>query len=79
MNDLSQRLAGCFSSAFPQLSAEEIQQASTETLAQWDSMALVLLTSLVEEEFKVQIAPADLDYFTSYAGILVYLQNKQTQ
>jgi acyl carrier protein len=76
MNDLPQRLARCFAAAFPNLDAAEIPQASAKTLQQWDSLALVVLASLIEEEFKIQIAPNDLDYFVSYAKILEYLQKK---
>jgi acyl carrier protein len=76
MSDLSQRLTRCFAAAFPNLPPEKIQQASTQTIEQWDSMALVVLTSLIEEEFKIHIAPNDLEYFSSYEQILAYLQNK---
>ncbi|MGD0381912.1 MAG: acyl carrier protein [Thermoguttaceae bacterium] len=74
MNDIPRRLAKCFAAAFPQLAPERIPQASTESIPQWDSLALVVLTSLVEEEFKIQISPNDLDYFVSYERILAYLQ-----
>ena len=76
MNDLPQRLTRCFVAAFPQLSPEEIPRASAKSVAQWDSLAFVVLMSLIEEEFKIQISPHDLDHFTSYAGILEYLQKK---
>ena len=76
MNDIPQRLAKCFAAAFPQLAPEQIPQASTKTIAQWDSLALVVLTSLIEEEFKIQISPNDLDYFISYEQILAFLQKK---
>ena len=76
MNDIASRLTKCFSAAFPKIPPQDIPQASTQTVSEWDSLALVVLVSLIEEEFKVQVAPSDLDSFASYAGVLEYLQKK---
>jgi acyl carrier protein len=76
MNDLENRLSKCFAAVFPHVAAESIPRASAKTIEKWDSLALVVLTSLVEEEFKIQIAPDDLDHFDSYPRILEYLRSK---
>jgi acyl carrier protein len=76
MNDLEHRLSKCFAAVFPHIAPESIPLASAKTIEKWDSLALVVLTSLVEEEFKVQISPDDLDNFDSFQHILEYLRKK---
>ena len=76
MNDLSRRLEKCFAAASLEIVPEETSQASAKSVAQWDSMALVVFISLVEEEFNIQIPPEDLDRFVSYEKIVAYMQEK---
>ncbi|HLV81959.1 MAG TPA: acyl carrier protein [Chthonomonadaceae bacterium] len=76
MTDIQSRLTHCFSAVFPELSEEQIQHASIETVENWDSFAAVTLLAVVQEEFGVQIEDADLMALTSYARMLAYLQNR---
>ena len=76
MTGTESRLLNCFMAVFPDLSAEEIPETSMQTTEGWDSMATITLISVVEEEFSVQIAPEDLEHFTSFAGTLSYLENQ---
>jgi len=77
MADLRSRLIGCLSAVFPALSHEEILRASSATTEAWDSLATATLMALLEEEFEIQVAPEDLERFTSFEDVLAYLQSKQ--
>ena len=78
MNTLNARLEKCLLTAFPSLSMEEISRASVHSVAEWDSLALVTLVSLVEEEFAFRIRAEDIEHFVSYELILNYLQSRQS-
>ena len=75
MADTAARLTQCFSAVFPELSEKEIPLASATSVGTWDSLASVTLTSVIEEEFKIQVNPEDLEQLVSYPLILAYLQN----
>jgi acyl carrier protein len=75
MDDMEKRLAACFSAVLPELTAEEITQASAASLASWDSVATVTLIAVIEDEFDVGIEIDDPAQFDSFQGILNYLRN----
>jgi acyl carrier protein len=71
---IEQRLMGCFEAVFPRLSREEIVNATPESVAQWDSIATVTLSSVIEEEFGL---PVDLDGGLSFPDILSALRQRR--
>jgi acyl carrier protein len=66
MSEIESRLIRCFSSVFPMLKPEEIQAASTESLAAWDSLAAVTLVAVVQQEFDTTIDLLDLPGLDSF-------------
>jgi acyl carrier protein len=77
-DDVRVRLARCFSAVFPDLSPEQISDAHTTTVVEWDSVATLNLIALLEEEFDVavwldQLQPEE-DASLSFPLILNYLQ-----
>ena len=82
MNDSRQRVAKCFSSVFPDLSAEEIEKASTVTVSAWDSVAAITLVNVLEEEFQTMIdfdAMADLNSFELVAAYMQRIQSSSQE
>ena len=73
MPDTAVQLRKCFQTLFPRLTEVEIENASTENVAEWDSIATVSMVSLIEEEFGVEIDFEELENLTSYAHILAHL------
>ena len=76
MPDVEERLKECFSTTFPNLSADEILRCSTASVANWDSLATVTLVSLIEEEFAVTIAPEEYEYIVSFDLVNQCLKSK---
>ena len=74
MDKLQQRLANCFCAVFPELSSEEAIQASPATVQSWDSVAVVTLLTVIEEEFGISIDEEDPATFDSFQRVLAYLQ-----
>lgn len=74
MNETTRRLLRCFTTVFEDLSDEEARAASAQSTAAWDSVALVTLISLVEEEFQLQIAPGEIGQLTSFDAFQRYLE-----
>lgn len=74
MDERQKRLANCFCAVFPELSGEEITQASSATVQSWDSVAVVTLLAVIEEEFGISIEEDDPGKFDSFQAILRYLQ-----
>jgi acyl carrier protein len=77
MDEQQKRLANCFSAVFPELSSEEILHASPATVPSWDSVAVVTLLTVVEEEFGISIEEDDPAKFDSFQRILSYLRNAE--
>jgi acyl carrier protein len=74
MDETEQRLRACFSAVLPELTPEEITQATASSVAGWDSVAMVTLLAVVEEEFGLDLADENPARFDSYKSILAYLQ-----
>lgn len=77
MDEQQRRLANCFSAVFPELSSEEILQASSSTVKNWDSVAVVTLLAVIEEEFGITIGDEDASRFDSFQHLLSYLRDSQ--
>jgi hypothetical protein len=76
MTELHQRLGRCFCLVFPDLRGPEVYSASVASLAAWDSMTMIVLVSVIEEEFHVKVAYEDLPDLVSFELFLDYLGNK---
>ena len=76
MDDTQIRLANCFLTLFPKMTAEEIETASPTTVTGWDSLSSLTLLTLVGEEFNLEMDFEDLMEGLSYRRILEYLQQK---
>jgi acyl carrier protein len=63
----------CFESVFPGLTPEEIQAGSSEQ-GTWDSLSLVTLVAVVQEEFSVEIGQDELSTLDSYEAFRAYVQ-----
>lgn len=74
MDKQEMRLAQCFSEVFPELTPDEISQASPASVQSWDSVSTITLLTVVEEEFGVSVDAEDVIKFNSFKGILSYLQ-----
>ena len=74
MSDVEVRLQECFKTAFPDVAPGNIETTALETTPQWDSMATVILITVIEEQFDISIDLNDLSKLTSYSSILEYLQ-----
>ena len=75
MDNLEQRLVTCFSSVFPDLSEEQIRNASLDSVTEWNSLAAVTLVALLQEEFGVQVNLADLPSLVSFSAVQNYVRN----
>ena len=74
MDEMEDRLVRCFSSVFPDLTAEQIRAASVETVPVWDSLAAVTLVAVLQEEFGLQINLIDLPELVSFVAVQNYVR-----
>ena len=63
------RLRDCFAAVFPSAAPDELEQASTDSIPDWDSLATVRLVAVVEEEFDVVLEPEDLEQLSSFERV----------
>ena len=73
MPDLETRLLRCFESVFPGLTPDEIRISNAEQ-GTWDSLSLVTLVAVVQEEFGVEILDKEIANIYSFAGFRAYLE-----
>lgn len=73
MDDVQNRLTNCFSAVFPGVPAAEIRQSTQVTMAKWDSIAVITLANVIEEEFGFPVDFDRLPEFDSYQKILAYV------
>ena len=76
MDNAADRLARCFNLVFPDVPKRLIRQASPETVRTWDSLNLVTLVAVIEEEFGIVIDASDPDRFDSFETILRLVEEK---
>jgi acyl carrier protein len=74
MDEQEKRLASCFLTVFPELSPDEVSHASSTTVQGWDSVAVVTLLAVVQEEFGISIDLKDPAQFDSFQRFLDYLR-----
>jgi len=77
MDDLELRLVRCFSSVFPDLTADQAHNASVKSLANWDSLTAVTLAAVLQEEFGVPLNPMELSELESFQAMLNYIRTNQ--
>lgn len=76
MDETRRRLISCFQVVFPDLPEEAIPNASTATVANWDSVAAITLMNVVEDEFGLQMDLDDLADLDSFEKLSAYLQRR---
>jgi len=77
MDNQEMRLARCFLEVFPELTQDEISQASPASVQSWDSVSTITLLTVIEEEFGVSVDAEDVVKFGSFKGILKYLHEAE--
>lgn len=77
MDKKETRLAQCFLEVFPELTPDEISQATPVSVQGWDSVSTITLLTVVEEEFGISVDAEDVIRFSSFNGILKYLQESE--
>ena len=73
MDELRSRLLKCFSAVFPDVGSQGLDEMTKHPPKEWDSMAMLLLFTIVEEEFNLRV---DHDAFRnglSFGLLLDYL------
>jgi acyl carrier protein len=73
MDEQERRLASCFLAVFPELSWDDVTHATSTTVQGWDSVAVVTLLAVVEEEFGISLEVEDLSQFDSFQRFLIYM------
>lgn len=68
MTDLDQRLARCFTIAFPRLSMGDALNASPKSVEEWDSIGAINLAALISEEFAMEVDLERLPDLQSFAA-----------
>jgi acyl carrier protein len=77
MDNTEARLTNCFSAIFPELTDEQIHNATSTTVRGWDSVAGVTLIAVVEEEFGVNLDSDELSRLISFRGFLNCLRDME--
>ena len=77
MCDLEGRLDRCFAAVFTWLTPDEIRNLEAGNSEVWDSLSAVLLASVIQEEFEVEIDPEALPALNSFASFRNYLNELQ--
>ena len=68
-------MAECFRVVFPTLNDAEIFAATQATVAEWDSVAAIMLVNVLEEEFQIVIDFELLGDLSSFDLILDYVKS----
>jgi len=74
MFDQGDRLARCFASVFPTLTMEEIRQLSFHETGVLDSLSIVTLAAVIQEEFNVEIDPSYFSNVDSFESLESYVR-----
>jgi acyl carrier protein len=69
MDKIKEKLAHCFSLAFPKMDPSQYATATAENTSAWDSMAQVTLLTLIGEEFGIDIDFEEFEGATSFEAL----------
>jgi acyl carrier protein len=75
-NQLKDRLVEGFAGIFPRLSRDEILSASPESVPEWDSLANIILLTLLQQEFHLDIDLTHLESLRSFEDVLTYVEQR---
>jgi len=78
MNESAERLSKCFRTVFPELDKGLVERADMTNVSRWDSVNQIMLMTVVDEEFNIELDLDDLDQLTSYRGILDYVSKRSS-
>jgi acyl carrier protein len=70
------RLRDCFAAVFPSALPGQLEQATIETIPEWDSLATVTLVAVIEEEFAVALEVEELEQLDSFEHVLQLVELK---
>ena len=73
MSNVREKLTECFRLVFPNLPESSIANASSTNVAEWDSLAMITLVQVIQEEFDVDIDLERLSDLDSYEALANYL------
>ena len=77
MDEKEDHLMRCFASAFPAASRDEIRTAKTfEAIPGWDSLRMVSLLAVLDDEFGVQIDLPELLDVEPFDAVKKYLSQR---
>jgi acyl carrier protein len=76
MDNMQNRLTNCFIAVFPDFSLNEIRQSTQSTTSRWDSIAVITLANVIEEEFGFQVNFDRLPEFDSFEHVLAYVREE---
>jgi acyl carrier protein len=76
MIDLDERLSAIFRAAFPELRDRAVHLATRDSLANWDSIAALTLSSLIEEEFGRLFDLEEAAQWASYDQVRAALEKR---
>ena len=71
--EIEDRLETCFQAVFPGLSSEQIRNAKQDQVEAWDSLAALQLTTLIEEEFEIELDFEDAVQLATFQAIAEHL------
>lgn len=73
MDNIREKLTGCFLLVFPQLDRSRVESASVDSVKQWDSVAQVNLLTVIGEEFGLEIDYEEFEGATSFEALAARL------
>jgi acyl carrier protein len=76
MDDLTQRLIGCFQTVFPGKTEAEIPGMSQATSAEWDSIAAITLVNVIDDEFQIELDMDDVADLDSFDKVAKHLETR---
>jgi acyl carrier protein len=79
MDPTTARLQKCFSIVFPNLTDKDTLAARVGGIPEWDSLATVKLSALIEEEFGVPLDLDDFEETMSFQSLLTRVQGSQVR
>jgi acyl carrier protein len=79
MTNVKPRLERCFQAVFPGLPEAELSAATQDSVETWDSVAMITLVNVIDEEFNIQLDLERLDQLNSFESLYAYLQNVEGQ
>lgn len=74
--DINEKLENIFTQVFPSIPKVDIREVSIENYPEWDSLALMQIITMIENDFSITLGISEIKLLNSFRNCLSVIESK---